>query len=1050
MEHYLFPDRTYPMPMNFSPFRAWNILLFTALLSVSIALPAQQTAIYEHEQELYRDGMELFDKEKYAAALKSFETFVLTAEDPRSEQVINAAYHAGICALYLFHKDAEYRLEKFVQDYPESPWVRKVYFELATYNYQRKRYKKSLEWFEFVNPNDLPADRVTEFYFKRGHARFEQGEFDEARSDFFQIKDKESRFQAPAIYYYSHIAYSNEDWQTAQDGFKQLQADENFAPVVPYYLTQILYKQKKYDELLSYAPALLDSSSQIIPKRKPEISRLIGDAYYRKAQYAEALPYLIYFHEETPKKDRSPEDFFQLGYTYYALGDPMSALDALTNASKEDNELAQSAIYYMADCYLKMDQKNYAKTAFRKASEMDYNLQIKEDALFNYAKLAFELSYNPFDDAITAFESYLEEYPNSPRKDEAYEFLLTVYMKSRNYEKALASLDQIENKDTRTKEAYQVVAFNRGVELFQTNNLDEAEAFFNKVNTYPVNNMLTAEAMFWKAEIAFKQKAYTKAVGLYNSFVQEPGAYNSPYFLDGHYGAGYALFKQKKYISAATSFRKYVDQNKGDDDKKLNDALMRIGDCYYVSKDYDKAITYYDQAIAMGQPMKDYAIYQKAVCYGLKGQNDKKIWVLKQLIEEEPDSKYTVDAKFQLAKTYLEQDQWNEAKVYYNDILTQHPNSQYVKYSLVDLCLVYVKNGNNDAVVDLWNRIKTDYPNDQIVVDAYNLVESILIEEGILNDLPPVLDLTDSEIEEKVFTAAADFAITGQCNKAIPKLEDYLMKYAPSRFATAANYYLGNCYFEDGQTSKALNAYNYVVSQPVSDYTEESLVAAATINYNNQNYSQALNHYIELENVAILKNNELEAQIGQMRCHYFLGDLGYAEEYANKVIANSSTPDDIKNTAFLWRGRIRMLDEQWDEAYYDFVEVEKKGGEKGAEAKYNMALIAYKKEAYKASETEIFKLIEKYAAFNEWKYSGFLLLADVYIGLEDYFQARATLNTIKENVSEPWVIDATQQKLEELDALENPPAPEQRSNEIEIDLGENEIPNQPENEENNE
>jgi tetratricopeptide (TPR) repeat protein len=229
------------------------------------------------------------------------------------------------------------------------------------------------------------------------------------------------------------------------------------------------------------------------------------------------------------------------------------------------------------------------------------------------------------------------------------------------------------------------------------------------------------------------------------------------------------------------------------------------------------------------------------------------------------------------------------------------------------------------------------------------------------------------------------------------------------------------------------------------------LVAAATINYNNKNYSQALNHYIELENVAILKNNELEAQIGQMRCHYLLGEMGYAEEYADKVIMNPSTPDGIKNTAFLWRGRIRMQNAQWDEAYYDFVEVEKKGGEKGAESKYNMALIAFKKQAYKPAESEIFKLIEKYSAFNEWKYKGFLLLADVYLGLEDYFQARATLNTIKENVSEPWVIDECQKKLKELDLIENPPTPSNRSSEIEINLGNNpDTPNSPLNEDDNE
>ena len=28
----------------------------------------------------------------------------------------------------------------------------------------------------------------------------------------------------------------------------------NFGPIVPYYLTQIYYKQKKFDEVVKYAP----------------------------------------------------------------------------------------------------------------------------------------------------------------------------------------------------------------------------------------------------------------------------------------------------------------------------------------------------------------------------------------------------------------------------------------------------------------------------------------------------------------------------------------------------------------------------------------------------------------------------------------------------------------------------------------------------------------------------------------------------------------------------------------------------------------------------
>ena len=218
-----------------------------------------------------------------------------------------------------------------------------------------------------------------------------------------------------------------------------------------------------------------------------------------------------------------------------------------------------------------------------------------------------------------------------------------------------------------------------------------------------------------------------------------------------------------------------------------------------------------------------------------------------------------------------------------------------------------------------------------------------------------------------------------------------------------------------------------------SNYQEECLVVAATIAYNNKDYSQALGHYRDLELVAVLKNNVLEAQIGLLRCNYFLNNFTDAKMYADRVISNPSTPDEIRNTAYLWRGRISKQNGQYDAAITDYKEVLKRGGVAAAEAKYGIAFCLFSKGEFKKAEAEIFQLIEKYSGFEEWKYRGFLLLADSYIGLKDYFQARATINAILDNVTETWVITEANQKKVQLDALENPGAAK-TNNDIEIDL----------------
>ena len=97
---------------------------------------------------------------------------------------------------------------------------------------------------------------------------------------------------------------------------------------------------------------------------------------------------------------------------------------------------------------------------FRKRASLNFDLDIRRNSLFNYAKLAYELSYNPYDEAINAFQQFIEDFPDSEDAKDAYEFLLKVYLTTKNYDDALASMDKIKNKDPRMQKAYQTIVYN--------------------------------------------------------------------------------------------------------------------------------------------------------------------------------------------------------------------------------------------------------------------------------------------------------------------------------------------------------------------------------------------------------------------------------------------------------------------------------------------------------------------------------------------------------------------------------------------------------------
>ena len=110
------------------------------------------------------------------------------------------------------------------------------------------------------------------------------------------------------------------------------------------------------------------------------------------------------------------------------------------------------------------------------------------------------------------------------------------------------------------------------------------------------------------------------ALSHYRTFLNAPGAFNSTKYNEGEYGAGYALFRQRKYRDAQVSFRKYADAETGaGPGGHRADALLRIGDCFYIDKDYGRAVNAYDKALDAGTTQQQYTRYQRATCLGLNG-----------------------------------------------------------------------------------------------------------------------------------------------------------------------------------------------------------------------------------------------------------------------------------------------------------------------------------------------------------------------------------------------------------------------------------------------
>jgi len=1028
-----------------------KILAISFLMTIGLGSFAQKSMIYTDPDLEYKTGLELFEKQKYGVAQKHFQNAIECYGDLNIEFKANSEFYSALCAIELFNEDAEYLISKFIAERPENSKVNAAYFHMGKFQYRQKQYHQAIKWFNELNKDKLNEEEKDELYFKLGYSYFMRKKYDKASSTLYEIKDVDTKFSAPATYYYSHIAYQNKNYETALQGFKKLSENQTFAPVVPYYITQIYYLQGRYDEVLEYAPALLEGASA---KRTPEIAKVIGDSYYKKKQFSDALEYLQKHEDEA--KFVSRKDYYQLAYCYYKLEQYDSAAVSFEKVFDETDLLAQNAYFHLADCYIELNQKTKAQLAFEFASKLDFDPEIKEEALFNYALLTYELYHSPFNEAIGAFHEFIELYPNSDRIDDAYNFLVMAYLYTSNYKDALNSLEMITDKDHGMKEAFQKVAYYRGLELFNNLHYEEAVETFDKSLQYPgYNRAIAAQTDYWKAEAYYQLEEYEKVIESYNNFLTTSGAFQLEEYNLAHYNMAYAYFKLKDYPNAIQWYRKYIGFVKNDTTETVADAYNRVGDSYFISRTYWVAIEFYEKAIENGLLDKDYALFQKGFSLGLVIRPEKKLNTLQILLDEYPESAYVDDALFEMAKSHVDLQDQAKAIENYKQVIEGYPSSSYVKKSLVQLGLLSYNQDHNQEALKYYQRVVAEFPGTMEAKNALTGIKNIYVDMNdvdsyfaYVNGLGEFADISLSEQDSLTYISAEKLYMEGDCEKSILQLNDYLTRFPDGSFVLNAHFYLADCQNRNEDFESALRSYNFVIDKPRNNFTEQALIAAASINYENENYSEALADYQKLDQIAEVNSNLIESRVGQMRSNYLLEDYNKVIETADKVLHTEKVSGELKREARYKKGKALYAINNRELALDEFrVISEEVNSKEGAEAKYLICEIYFNDKQLDVAEHEVFDFASQNTSQEYWLAKTFVLLSDIYLEKEDMFQAKHTLKSIIDNYdpnADDEIIDLATVKYDLIIEKEKKEQEEKGIDEIELNFegnseGQNEL-----------
>ena len=661
----------------------------------------QAAASSGNPESHYDRGVSLYEKQRYAAAQAEFEKAARETGQGDAAFLEKTSCYRALCASQMRQTDAEELLGRFLDDYPYSIRANDVRFALGTLYHEQGDYGRAYDEYRTVDPYELDFSDYDQYNFRTGYAAYMCGDT-EAAYGYFKNCSSDPRYLPHATYYIAYIDYARGDLDAAKRGFSALAADPSYEPVVPFYLLQIEFQQGNYPYVIEHGIPLLAKSTE---SRQREISRIVSEAYFHQGDYPRALAYMDNYEKLGGTMGR--EELYLAGYCYYADREYDRAVERLSQVASGSDALAQNASFHLADCYLQTGDRAKAMSAFGLASAADYDPEIKEEAMFDYGKLQYEQGGGVFDGAIAVLNNYIESFPSSPRVGEARELLLAAYFNSRNYDAAYEAIKLVPDPDNNVKMALQKIAYFRALEYFEAGDYDRALELFDVADANRYTAKYTALTKFWRAETLVKKGDYRQAEPLYRSYVSlSPRGEREN--LMAQYNVGYCRFNAKDWGEAASWFNRFVSAYTIKDALRA-DAFNRLGDIAFAQREYYKAIENYDKAISIGASGKDYARFQRAVMLGLVDKYDRKVESLIDIIGG-GDSEYVDDAMYELGRTYVRHERFNEGANVLKRLVAGYPQSPYCVSALSELGLIYRNLGNDAEALRYYKQVVTQYP----------------------------------------------------------------------------------------------------------------------------------------------------------------------------------------------------------------------------------------------------------------------------------------------------------------------------------------------------
>ena len=957
-----------------------TVILASVMLA---ALPvAAQTDDYKQALRLYEKGM----------LSRSEMMFDNIAEQTRKA---DPAGYSLLCDVRSNTPGYERCIDEYADAYPYSVLLPQIRYQHALNLFDAGYYKESVREFAKLKEKSLYKSQRTEFAFKRAYSALETGDMQSAFEGFKDVEGRKfSDYTAPARYALGYIEYNRKNFTDAQDWFKKAASDNRFTQNATYYILECRFLMKDYGyvvakgkDMFAYAPA----------DRKPHLARIISESYLVLGDVTNAKE----FYEHTvsgQELHNTRADWFYSGSMLYAVKDYKGAVKSFLKMGERRDSIGQIANYHLGYSYIQNKDKVSAMNSFKDASQQTHDARIAEDAMFNYAKLAFDLNHD-----ISAFNEYLAKYPGHRRGDRIYSYIAVAALLERDYEAAVEAYDNIDELDEDMRLNYMKANYLRANQLIKNGSYRRAVPCLKAAAYYadkrsPFNQM----SRFWLAESYYRDDKYVQAREVYSDLYNLSALDGQPESSLIVYGIAYCYFKEGNYPLAKKCFADYLSMT---NIKYRKEALVRKADCDFVAKDYKAAASAYEAVLSDYFNVNDiYPYYQAAISYGLEDKTDKKVELLSNVLDASAQAEFYPEAMFELGRTYAVKEDDENAYKCFNILIENVKDSSYVAKSYLEMGSLARNQSMFNEALGYYKVVVEKMADTEYADDALLAIESIYQTKNDAKEYLAYLDMigkggskSENEKEAMIFNSAEQVFLSENYQKALVALQSYADEYPKGANLYKAEFYMAESYRALERFEQACDCYANVIQYGEGSFVELSMLHFANLSYRLERWDDALKGYASLYEAAKLPNNAYLAMLGQMRSAYRGHQWNTALEWVDKVAQNESAAPEVKRESMFIKSKSLLAVSRRDEA---MAVLESLAADKndafGAEAAYMLVQDSYDRGAFEEVENKVYAFADAGSPQTYWLAKCFIVLGDSFAERDEIEQAKATFESVRD------------------------------------------------------